>query len=502
MTTPLLWGDSEPGPYPVGFATSYELDHGLIYPDHDPAKHPRPLLVAVWYPAAAGTGCGPMTYGGYFELESNDKLLREFSQRLGEYSLQTACLETVGRRLGDLDTQARSALEALLATPTSAMRDAGPAAGRFPLLVYHPGLGGSYEENAVLFEILASHGYVVVSSAYQSPQGVYLEIDGNIESSLSDMERLIGLMSQREFVDRMRIGVMGHSYGAGAALEMFSRSRLVDLVISFDSTCDYDICHPGWRAQASRLAASRRSMTAPMLLFATPSAEFTLFRSLVYAERRMVRIDGLKHNEFLSHGVARRRLAGDNGSEAARAVVEGYERLCAITLAFVDQHFTADPDGRSRVDQLAAGAHSYEHLPGLPAPPNELEFDRLVELEGAAAAIESLRDSIEPGILRNHYLYHAGHRLLRAGRAEDAIRLFELWTTLEPESADAFEFLGRAYMKLGYRDKGITALTRTIDIHTANPDLDDRSRTEAISDAQAMLQSLLSSPEPPIPGRQ
>ena len=37
-----------------------------------------------------------------------------------------------------------------------AVPDATPAAARFPLVVYHPGLGGSYEENAGLCEYLAT----------------------------------------------------------------------------------------------------------------------------------------------------------------------------------------------------------------------------------------------------------------------------------------------------------------------------------------------------------
>ena len=58
-----------------------------------------------------------------------------------------------------------AAFDRFLAAKTIAVKDAPAAVGRFPVVIYHPGLGGSYEDNSVLFEYLASHGYLVLSSA-------------------------------------------------------------------------------------------------------------------------------------------------------------------------------------------------------------------------------------------------------------------------------------------------------------------------------------------------
>ena len=62
-------------------------------------------------------------------------------------------------------------LEELWNAATSAHRNAPPVERRFPLVIYHSGGGSSFEDNAVLCEFLASHGFVVLGSAFQESAG-------------------------------------------------------------------------------------------------------------------------------------------------------------------------------------------------------------------------------------------------------------------------------------------------------------------------------------------
>ena len=55
---PLLWGGLKPGPHAVGYRSLYRLDHTRQYdpefvtdPARAPAHKPRPISIAVWYPA-------------------------------------------------------------------------------------------------------------------------------------------------------------------------------------------------------------------------------------------------------------------------------------------------------------------------------------------------------------------------------------------------------------------------------------------------------------------
>ena len=100
------------------------------------------------------------------------------------------------------------------------------------MVIYHPGLGGTFDDNAVAYEYLASHGYVVLSSAYQSADSSSLNIDGDLATSLDDLQFLLRYAATLPFADVSKVAAMGHSYGAQAVL--------------------------GWRARPNSAAGRRR----------------------------------------------------------------------------------------------------------------------------------------------------------------------------------------------------------------------------------------------------
>ena len=71
----------------------------------------------------------------------------------------------------------------------------------------------------MLCEFFASHGYVVMGSAFQEPTGESYNIDGRL-CSARDMEYLIAHARELPSVDWNHIGVVGHSAGAQAALDV------------------------------------------------------------------------------------------------------------------------------------------------------------------------------------------------------------------------------------------------------------------------------------------
>src|SRR5947208_3517765 len=57
----------------------------------------------------------------------------------------------------------------LCSTPVAAVRNARPASGRFPLVLYAGGLGSRADANVELGEYLASHGYITATVAQLGP---------------------------------------------------------------------------------------------------------------------------------------------------------------------------------------------------------------------------------------------------------------------------------------------------------------------------------------------
>src|ERR1039457_1464997 len=177
-----------------------------------------------------------MLYRDYFRAVSMDSPVPEFAQRLRKFTRDMACQYILGKGFEKLTDEERAAWDGLLATPVFATLNAPAAAGRFPVAIYHPGLGGTFEDNSVACEYLASHGYVVLSSAYQAADSSMLKIDGDQETSLEDLGFLLRYASTLSFADVSKVAAMGHSYRSEAMLAWRTGPNSpVDAVVVLDS---------------------------------------------------------------------------------------------------------------------------------------------------------------------------------------------------------------------------------------------------------------------------
>src|SRR4051812_17754048 len=100
-----------------------------------PASGPRRIVVQVWYPAS---GSASMQRAGYNpRAVAFEGLIRD-TARLQRYRTMTG----------------------------HGAQDAASAAGKFPLVFFSPGSSMFLEDYTILFEALASHGYVVAALGY------------------------------------------------------------------------------------------------------------------------------------------------------------------------------------------------------------------------------------------------------------------------------------------------------------------------------------------------
>src|SRR5450755_4435157 len=267
-----FWGELKAGKYPVGFRALYQLDVARSY-DADypvagspPVPKPRPIFLAIWYPAAAQHTTS-MEYRDYFRAVSMDSPAPEFAQRLRKFTRDMACQYMLGKEFDKLTGEERAGWDALLATPVYATLNVAPAAGKFPVVIYHPGLGGTFDDNAVAYEYLASHGYVVMSSAYQAADSSILNINGDLATSLEDLNFLLRYAATLPFADISKVAAMGHSYGAQAALSWRARpNSALDAVVFLDSTVEY---HSLDDAASFKAALERnRNSAVPVVMFA------------------------------------------------------------------------------------------------------------------------------------------------------------------------------------------------------------------------------------------
>lgn len=206
-----LWGDLKPGSYGVGFRFQWRSDPSRTWQPARRRGQPfradlegRPIRIELWYPADSRATAPRMTYRDYIELPSPKGTFQQAGVAIRNRDQLMASLSAPPDKL-----------DALLSTRVAAHAGVTPAAGRFPLLIYFPGLNDSQSLNVfVLAEYLASHGYALatVSSLGHSS----LDTDSHrtpvdIEATLRDAEFAWSILRNEPHIDPARLGVMGEA---------------------------------------------------------------------------------------------------------------------------------------------------------------------------------------------------------------------------------------------------------------------------------------------------
>jgi tetratricopeptide (TPR) repeat protein len=443
-----FWGELKAGKYAVGFRSLYQMDQARSYDADYPApgtaavKKPRPIFLAIWYPAIAQHDAPmdtSMAYRDYFRAVSVDSPAPEFSQRLRKFTRDMDCQYMLGKEFEKLSAEERAAWEGLLATPVFAALNAAPAAGKFPVVIYHPGLGGTFDDNAVACEYLASHGYVVVSSAYQAADSSSLNINGDLATSFDDLNFLLRYAATLPFADISKVAAMGHSYGAQAVLGWRARpNSALDAVVFLDSTVAY---RPLDEFATFRAALEQnRNSTTPVVMFADSRRQphFEVFDPyLAFAPRYELAVDGMDHNDFVSQGAS-----GKND-----AIHRNYEAICTAILGFLDAYLKGEAQALASLQHPGeSGILHLRYKAARPLPPTGAQIARLYAREGPSnmEALSALLKNAEPDLLAD-----AADLLFDAGRKREGLGLLTWAVPILPKSALLRAALGEALADMG-----------------------------------------------------
>ena len=280
------------GPHPAGFSEWREDG----------------LAVSVWYPARGVER--PMTFGDYVRDRAG---LEKFMSGAG-----------VGAET----------IRAYLAAPMSAGRDARRLPGRFPLVLVAQGNGQEAADQAVLCEYLASHGFIVAttpSPMLETPMTSEAEVGKFAELQASQLGRAIAIVARRFRVDERAIGIVGHSFGARAALLLAMNDRRIGALVSLDGGIGTAV-----GLNEMRNAPSFKRGTAPPVLHLYASEpDLTLLREASPQSLHTERIGALRHIHFTTLGFAAAALpelrqltrGGEEMADSLRHVAERTARF-------------------------------------------------------------------------------------------------------------------------------------------------------------------------------
>ena len=263
---PALWAGLTPGSHRVGYRL-LNSSSGVVH---------------VWYPTAdSGASLRFADYAG----NSTPQL--------------TAFLERVGMK--------RSAIDSLVVSPLLASSSPVAAAGPFPLILVAQGNGQDVIDQVVLCEYLASQGFVVAttpSPMLRVPMEREDQVGQLAEQQSLDLSDAIAVVSTALPVSRERIGIVGHSFGARAALLLAMRDERIQALVSLDGGIG-----TATAVEPFRLAKSFRADAdlPPLLHFyeeldSFMAPDFTLLRSLHFATLDLVHSTDLHHVHFTTYG--------------------------------------------------------------------------------------------------------------------------------------------------------------------------------------------------------
>jgi dienelactone hydrolase len=501
-----LWGELKAGPYSVGFKRIYELDYSRTYTMQYidstsivSEKEPRPMIINIWYPAENEGNRSPMKYEEYFNFKCNDSKWKLFLERIKKFN-NNAIQEysfSGGQNKSEKSIQL-NLLQQLLKTNTACFKDAKAVSNKFPLIVYHPGIGGTIEESSLMCEYLVSYGYVVVSSAYQ-PQGYldntpypyhtskYLNPDWDLERANKDRDFLINYMSTQPNIDLRHIASMGFSFGAQSSLYYRAENNSpIDLLLLFDTALDFAFDYnPSWfKTLTKRLYDRTSNLNVPMLIFSRKGASFFICDSLKNADRYYCTVSNFDHYDFtsqyeISH-LLNFKLRPD--STLLKTKFENYIYVCNYTLAFLNANFKKDeaaikfiqndskengirPDRIYR-EKMPVGKSGRDVL-NYEGPPSERQISYLLFTKGVSETkqiCEKYRILFNEDLINNY-----GYVLLyQPKKIDEAIEAFEWNVENYPASSNAYDSLGEAYKVKGNKNSAIINYKKSLVINPAN----------------------------------
>ena len=274
--------------------------------------------VSVWYPAASSGA--PLTFGDYL-----GPARQEFEAFLSGAGLS------------------REGIRAYVGARMTAVRDARPSKGTFPLILVAQGNQHAAADQAVLCEYLASHGFVVATTP--SPMLVRPMTDAEqigefAELQAAELRRAVRVVSAHHRVDATKIAVVGHSFGSRAALLLAMSHESVRAIVSLDGGIGSSIGVAQMRAARS----FRPGRVPPLLhLYETEDAfvqsDPTFLQSAGSASLHTESIRGMHHVHFSSLGFAAASIPElQKLTRAPADVGESTEYIARRTLAFVSRY--------------------------------------------------------------------------------------------------------------------------------------------------------------------
>ncbi len=370
------------GKYDVGFRLIETFDNSRIYQFNKTSNsNKRPMQIGIWYPAKDAAG-DKLALTNYLAIASrSESLIKDKSLEEIETKAFTNAYHINTERAKEV---VQKELKSII--------NAEPVNDVFPLIIYAPGSSADFYENFLLFEYLASKGYVVLSSKSRGFRNPTMNaLMSGVETQTRDMEFMMSKATELENTDLNNINVIGRSWGSIAALIFSIRNKEVtNSITSLDGTLSYnaiellkDSPYPGgaFVYKPILLAVGKKRSKS-----ATPIDRKNYYDNVLYADAHLVAYNEMRHTAFSSYYLLYHYLLNkDIDKKTANDLIKGYIDCLEHVGEFVD--FYNKKDNNLNIQESDQYTYDYKEASEVLLP-NYEDFGYALEVNGVDEAIE------------------------------------------------------------------------------------------------------------------
>jgi tetratricopeptide (TPR) repeat protein len=479
-----LWRNLVPGPYPIGYKVAFLYDHTRIYKSQYDYKGNlvnkdifRPVQISIWYPALRSENAEYMKYIEYVITAAT-----RFDYSLLKVSLEEEIInswKSSYKQRGCEDAVIDNIVNIVLLRSTRAIKNAPPASGKYPLIVFCSGGGDVPSSHDIMFEYLAGHGYIIAavsSNGFFEGGPSYNLIDE--ESQVRDME--FALNSMRDFpnVDMLNIGSMGFSYGGIVNVLFALRNYDIKAVLCLDGS----ICLANRDRAVKDLPYFRPDrLKIPfmnMLTVASNRYDLKFYEAMKYSDAYLVYFNNMRHLDFTSKRTIQDPRNLDSVMNRNITSIDlNLETACRYALNYLDAYMKNAEDAIAflhhspTMNDIPERTIRVESKKSFPVPPTGVHFIEMIHQEGTQKAMESFMKARENDpdiqVFPEDLMNTLGYEYLNRGDMESAVEIFQLTCLAYPNSSNSFDSLGEAYARMDEIDLALKNYRKAVEL---NPD--------------------------------
>ncbi len=263
----------EYGAYDIGFKFQTTLNYAQKSCGTDAySTVGKPVIMGVWYPSQRTTRAA-MSLRDYVYMRGAEE--KSPLNETKDFALESWFNYTMEEYMDSTYAAKQRDFEKSLELKCKAIYGAKESKGQFPVIIYHHGAGGTYDDNALMCEYFASHGFVVVSSSFLECRDNTVFESGDWNASVSDLQSVLSFVQTLPIADGANIGLIGHSRGCQIGYAATSSQYApYKCFVGLDPTWDgmtYEKLYNDWGKSnmLKYIKANKGNYTVPILHMAT-----------------------------------------------------------------------------------------------------------------------------------------------------------------------------------------------------------------------------------------